>query len=150
MKVRPSALIIQNNHALLMHYRYGDVDVYALPGGNPDRGETLPQVTERELEEELGITVEVGPMILAGEVIRPESDPTQAHKVVLHVVFAADIIAGFPVLNPEHTTALAIVWKPVRELDSLNMYPNVGQYIQDLILKQSPLGYVGTIDQAFF
>lgn len=133
-----------------MHYRYGEADVYALPGGNPDRGETLAQVTIRELEEELGITVEVGSMLLAGEVVRPESDPTHVHKVVLHVVFAAEIVSGIPILNPQHTSALAIVWKPLSELDRLNMYPNVGRYIQQSMAMRSPLGYVGPIDQPFF
>ena len=133
-----------------MHYRYGEADVYALPGGNPDPGETLAQVTIRELEEELGITVEVGPMVLAGEVIRPEIDPTRPHKVVLHTVFTAEIIGGLPKLNPEHTSALAVVWKPLAELHTLNMYPNVGRYIQQSMAMRSPLGYVGPIDQPFF
>ena len=133
-----------------MHYRYGEADVFALPGGNPDRGETLADVIVRELEEELGITVEVGSMLLAGEVIQPAIDPTHAHKVGLHLVFAAEIIAGLPALNPEHTSALAVVWKPLAELNALNMYPNVGLYIQQSMAMQSPVGYVGPIDQPFF
>lgn len=133
-----------------MHYRYGEADVFALPGGNPDHGETLADVIVRELEEELGITVEVGPMLLAGEVIQPNSDPAKAHKVGLHLVFAAEIIAGLPALNPEHTSARAIVWKPLSELHTLNMYPNVGLYMQQSVAMQSSVGYVGPIDQPFF
>ena len=39
MNVRPAAVIFRDSHdqpeLLLMHYRYGSHDVYALPGGSP-------------------------------------------------------------------------------------------------------------------
>ncbi|MGA0556047.1 NUDIX domain-containing protein [Larkinella sp. VNQ87] len=146
MKVRPAVLLIENNHVLLMHYRYGETDVYALPGGNPDKGETLEQTVVRELQEELGVDVEVGPLALAGEVILPETGKDD----VLHVVFTGQLIGGLPVLNPAETSALAVVWKPVRALDSLNLYPNVGPQIQDLLLSQKSPGYIGKINQTFF
>ena len=38
MKVRPSVVIVENNCVLLMRYRYGQTDVYNLPGGNVDNG----------------------------------------------------------------------------------------------------------------
>ncbi|WP_345271381.1 NUDIX hydrolase [Nibrella viscosa] len=145
MKVRPALLIQRDNQILVMQYRYGEEDVYALPGGNPDRGETLDIALIRELQEELGIDVEVGPLAFAGEVMLP-----QAKEDVLHMVFTGEITDGEPVLNPEHTTALAVVWKPVSELDSLNMYPNVGRQIQRWLNTRNSLEYIGKISQQFF
>jgi 8-oxo-dGTP diphosphatase len=124
MKVRPSIAIIENNQILLMQYRYGDTDVYNLPGGNVDKGETLMQTVVRELMEELGIEVEVGQMILSGDVIMPEGK-----EDVLHCVFEGKIIVGKPVLNPKETSALEAVWKPLVDLHELEMYPNVGKYL---------------------
>lgn len=145
MNVRPAILLLQNNHVLLMHYRYGGEDVYALPGGNPDKGETLDTALMRELQEELGVDIEVGPIAFAGEVITPESK-----EDVLHVVFRGELVSGLPVLNPEHTSALEVTWKPVEDLDSLNLYPNVGRQIQRMLLTRSTLEYIGPIDQPFF
>lgn len=145
MKVRPAILLIENNHVLLMHYRYGGNDVYALPGGNPDKGETLDMTLIRELGEELGVEVEIGPVAFAGEVISPEEK-----EDMLHLVFVGQLIGGLPRLNPEHTSALAVLWKPLEELDALNMYPNVGRQIQRWLLGQVNLEYVGKIDQRFF
>ncbi|MEY4541233.1 MAG: hypothetical protein RLZZ306_2990, partial [Bacteroidota bacterium] len=68
MKVRPSIAIVENNHLLLMRYQYGNTDVYNLPGGNVDKGETITETVVRELMEELGIEVEVETMILSGDV----------------------------------------------------------------------------------
>ncbi|MGV3559858.1 NUDIX domain-containing protein [Larkinella arboricola] len=145
MKVRPAMLLIENNHVLLMHYRYGETDVFGLPGGNPDKGETLNQTVIRELQEELGVEVEIGPVAFFGEVMMPESK-----EDVLHVLFLGQLIGGIPRLNPAETSALAVAWKPISELATLNLYPNVGRQIQSLFTSQNSPGYIGKIDQAFF
>jgi 8-oxo-dGTP pyrophosphatase MutT (NUDIX family) len=149
MKVRPSALIWRQNNnqteVLLMHYRYGGQDVFALPGGNCDRGETLPETVIRELREELGISVDIGEMILAGEMLLSERSDD-----VLHVVFAARNVKGVPLLNPAETTALQLVWAPVAGLDQLNLYPNIGAKIQPWFSSATYLGYIGRIEQRYF
>lgn len=139
MKVRPAALIIENNHVLLLRYSYGNQDVYALMGGNTDEGESLSDTLIRELREELNIEIEVGEMLLIGEVIQPSK------SVVLHCIFSAKIIAGLPHINPHHTTALDIGWLPIEDLKNYNLYPNIGHHI---IMQQG--GYVGKIEQPFF
>jgi 8-oxo-dGTP diphosphatase len=141
MKVRPSVVIIENDCLLLMRYRYGQTDVYNLPGGNVDKGETLTQTVVRELQEELGIEIAVEKMILVGEMLMPEPQ-----KDVLHCVFLAKIIEGKPVLNPMETSALEVVWKPIKELNSLAMYPNVGVYLQEVVDFQ----YVGRVEQEWY
>jgi ADP-ribose pyrophosphatase YjhB (NUDIX family) len=146
MKVRPSALIVENNHVLLLRYNYSGQDVFALPGGNPDRGETLTQTIERELREELGIEVELQADVFHGEVILSERK-----EDILHCVFLAQIVGGLPMLNPKETTALELVWKPAEILPSLNLYPNAGGAIYRYLTGNgTSLGYIGRIDQPFF
>lgn len=128
-----------------MRYSYGGQDVFALPGGNPERGEILPQTIIREIREELGVSVDVGEMILAGEMLLSERNDD-----VLHVVFAARNLQGEPALNPAETTALDLIWKPIAELDKLNMYPNIGARIQPWFRSATYLGYVGRIEQQYF
>ena len=145
MKVRPSIAIIENNNLLLMRYHYGNTDVYNLPGGNVDKGETLTKTIIRELMEELGIEVEVGEMILCGDVIMPEGK-----EDVLHGVFKGKIITGKPTLNPKETSALAVVWMPLIDLNNLEMYPNVGAELQHFFLKEQGINYMGKIEQKWF
>lgn len=142
MKVRPSVLVIENQHVLLMQYFYGGTDVYNLPGGNPDPGETLEQTLIRELQEEMGIEIEIGKMLLTGEVILP-----QQKNDVLHVVFAGEIIGGIPILNPSETSAKALVWKPITEIQHLEMYPNVGSELQRILFEGNGGQYIGRIRQ---
>ncbi len=145
MKVRPSVVIIENDFVLLMRYRYGQTDVYNLPGGNVDKGETLAQTVVRELQEELGIEVAVEKMILTGEVLMPEPK-----NDVLHCVFLANIIQGKPALNSVETSALEVVWKPINTLKDLNMYPNVGAEIERIFLEGVGFQYVGKVEQGWY
>lgn len=146
MKVRPSIAIVENNHLLLMQYRYGNTDVYNLPGGNVDKSETLTETVVRELMEELGIEVGLKEMILLGDVIMPEGK-----EDVLHCVFEGKILSGKPVLNPKETSALAVVWMPLVDLHELEMYPNVGAQLQRFYLKGLGGGdYMGRIGQKWF
>jgi 8-oxo-dGTP diphosphatase len=145
MKVRPAVLIIENNHVLLMRYRYGDQDVFALPGGNIDRGETLVKTLERELREEINVEIEVVEMICLGEAIQP-----QRPSDVLHVLFYARLIGGLPQLNPKETTALEIVWVPLEKLSQINLYPSLGEALQNWVTQSLLSAYVGAINQPFF
>jgi 8-oxo-dGTP diphosphatase len=150
MTVRPSALITRHNihqaEVLLMHYRYGEADVFALPGGNPDRGETLPETVVREVREELGVSITVGDMILAGEMLLSE----RANDV-LHLIFATHNLQGEPVLNPAETSARAVEWVPIADLDKRNLYPNIGIAIQRWLNSSATgLGYIGRIEQRYF
>lgn len=145
MKVRPSIAIVENNHLLLMQYRYGNTDVYNLPGGNVDKSETLTETVVRELMEELGIEVGLKEMILLGDVIMPEGK-----EDVLHCVFEGKILSGKPVLNPKETSALAVVWIPLVDLHELEMYPNIGAQLQRFYLKGWRIDYMGRIGQKWF
>ncbi len=130
-----------------MHYRYGEADVFALPGGNPDRGETLDQTIIRELQEELGVIATVQEEAFFGEMLL-----SKRADDVLHIVFWAKIQDGTPELNPAETSALALRWVPVDdELEKLNLYPNVGAEIYRVVhLTAAPLGYIGRIEQQYF
>ena len=145
MKVRPAALILKDNSVLLMQYKYDDADVFGLPGGNPDPGETLAEALKRELNEELGVEIEVKEMCIVGEVCLP-----QLKNDVLHCVFEAHIVVGDPRPNPAQTTAIGAVWLPVESLGSLNLYPNVGRQIEEFLKNQNAPVYVGKIDQKYF
>ena len=114
-----------------------------MPGGNPDPGECLHEALRRELQEELGVASDINEMILCGEVIWNE-----VQKETLHMAFKTKII-GSPTLNPEHTTALELVWLPIDDLDKSLLYPNIGREIQEFSKMLYPGGYIGTIDQPY-
>ncbi|HEY0110496.1 MAG TPA: NUDIX hydrolase [Fibrella sp.] len=145
MTVRPAVVILHNDAVLLMQYRYGNTDVFALPGGNPDPGEDLEATLERELIEELGVEIRVSTMLFCGVVTRPNQK-----EDVLHCVFFGEISSGEPILNPAHTSACSISWKPIDELTDLAMYPSVAAAIQEHHTAMLPTAYLGYIEQPFY
>jgi 8-oxo-dGTP diphosphatase len=142
MNVRPCAIIIQDNKLLVLKYNYNGNTVYGLPGGNPDPGETLGQTLIRELREELSIDISVSQMALTGEVIREG-------QAILHCAFLCKIISGEPSANPMQTTSLCCEWLDISNIDQVNMYPNLGKYIQKLSFENTHV-YIGKIKQQWF
>lgn len=147
MIVRPCLAIIQDNKILLLKYNYSGNEVYGLPGGNPEPNDTLTQTVTRELKEELNIEVTVEKLLLTGEVMFPEKGLS-----TLHCVFSGSIAGGMPKINPVETSALEAVWANLDTIDSLNLYPNVGLELKQLLLSDISQNnpYIGKINQKWF
>ncbi|SEP31429.1 ADP-ribose pyrophosphatase YjhB, NUDIX family [Rhodospirillales bacterium URHD0017] len=117
-------LVHQDRVLLLLNER----DEWDLPGGRPDPGEDHRTALKREVQEEAGLTVEVGAAlseylfeVLPGRFVR-------IVPFVCHLVGASDVV-----LSHEH---LETRWLPLAELDGR---------IHDHPL---PTGYLGAIRQA--
>jgi ADP-ribose pyrophosphatase YjhB (NUDIX family) len=147
MHVRPCLAIIQDNKILLLKYNYSGNDVFGLPGGNPEPGDTLAQTVTRELKEELNLEVTVENLLLTGEVIFLEKGLS-----TLHCLFSGSITSGVPQINPAETSALKAVWVEVDKIDSLNLYPNVGRELKELLTTRENRAnpYIGRINQQWF
>jgi 8-oxo-dGTP diphosphatase len=145
MKVRPAACIIRNKKILLMRYEYNGHSVYNFPGGNREKGEPIKETLEREMVEELGITIKVNELILIGEVISKEQKAD-----VLHCIFNCEITKNKPVINKNETSALELVWIEIEEITCLNLYPNVGIQLIGNLSEKNKTAYIGEINQVWY
>jgi 8-oxo-dGTP diphosphatase len=141
MKVRPAALLFENEKLLTMRYEYSGKSLFNLPGGNLEFGEQIKDALIRELEEELGIAVMLSdePVMIA-EVHNEKGD-------TLHVLYEAWLVRGEPVIKPEETTALEIRWLSYEDLESVNMYPAVEKYIAEYKAGKLEKKFLGVIEQ---
>lgn len=144
MKTRPSAIIMADNKILTLKYNYNGNLLYALPGGNLEFGEKLEVALKRELEEEIGLEIEVQDLLFLAEVHQPNKD-------TLHCVFNAKIVSGKPELNPQETTALEICWIPIENLEENNLYPNIKIQIKEHFVEDKDHQvFLGEISQPWF
>jgi 8-oxo-dGTP diphosphatase len=96
-----SAAIFRDGKVLLVRRaRKPALDIWTLPGGGVEAGETLHQAVRREVMEETGVTIEV--VALAGhrEMIARDADGRLSRHFVI-LPFAARWISGEPTLNDE-------------------------------------------------
>jgi 8-oxo-dGTP diphosphatase len=96
-----SAAIMRNGKVLVVRRaRKPALNLYTMPGGVVEVGETLTQAVTREVREETSLEIE--PVALAGhrEAIMPDAQGRiERHFVIL--CFAARWLSGDPVLNEE-------------------------------------------------
>lgn len=142
MNIRPAVCIVENGKLLTMRYRYGNTDVYNLPGGNLEFGEKMAECLIRELQEELQVEVEIGEMLCLADVFIEKKQ-----KQTLHTVFRGKIISGIPELNPAETSALGIHWLPVEELRTVHLYPAIGNELYKAIHNELPNPFLGRVVQ---
>ena len=142
MHIRPSIIIFENERLLTLKYNYGGTEVFALPGGNLEFGERMEEALKRELVEELGIEVDVADLKYIAEVHQEKKD-------TLHMVFLGKILKGVPIINPIETSAEAVAWVSIQDLDSIALYPNI---VQDLkkIDSVSSTQFLGEIQQPWY
>ena len=114
------AIIIKDNELLTIFRRKktkeGTKEYYVIPGGGVEDGETLADTVKRELQEELGISIEVGNFLT--QVI---SDTTISN------FFECKILSGTPKIGGEELERMNIDnyyevrFIPFEKLDSLNL-----------------------------
>jgi ADP-ribose pyrophosphatase YjhB (NUDIX family) len=84
------AILLHENRLLLVNaYPGGVSDLWCAPGGGVEPGRSLPDNLRREVHEETGLTIEVGPLALVNEFHDPKSG---FHQVDLF--FRAAIAGG--------------------------------------------------------
>ena len=135
--VAVSAFIQDDKERILM-IRRTDNDMYAIPGGQLELGETLARAAVREVREETGIDCAVT------EVIGIYSDPKHVIayddgevRQEFSICFRAMPTGGTPRTSNESTEVL---WVPANELETLTIHQSISKRIQDA-LKGSPKAY---------
>lgn len=91
-RVGVGGVLIRDGRALVNRAVYRER--FTIPSGYVEHGEALETALAREFEEETGVTVRVGPLILARhKVLDPEESD-------VYFAFVVDRVAGDPVARP--------------------------------------------------
>ncbi len=73
IRLATRAIILQENRLLLVNaFPDGKSDLWCAPGGGAEMGTSLPDNLIREVHEETGLTVRVGPPCLVNEFHNPD------------------------------------------------------------------------------
>ncbi|MEU2515890.1 NUDIX domain-containing protein [Streptomyces syringium] len=119
MVVAASAVVVDDQERILLQRRR-DNDLWALPGGGMDMGDSLPGTAVREVKEETGLDVEITGLV--GTYTDPRHVIAYSNGEVrrqFNVCFTARVIGGRLAISDE-STELRFV--PPEELAELPMH----------------------------
>ncbi len=118
---RSAAIIVVNGQVALIERRRAGTLYYLFPGGQIKPGEQLEDTARREIQEELGLVVEIGRMVA---LLTFRGDP-QYHFLaeVIGGEFGTGTCAEMTGRAPEHAGAYRPVWIPLEKLTELPLYP---------------------------
>jgi len=122
-RVAVRAVIIENGKLLLVNAWAAGTgsDLLCAPGGGVEPHTSLPENLKREVMEETGLDIEVGPVCLVNEFHDPGRD---FHQVDIY--FRADVIAGeiSDTWQDPEKIVYQRVWASAAEMANLNIKPD--------------------------
>ena len=98
--------------------------MWEFPGGKQEQGETIETCIARELKEELGVTVEVGPELIT-------VDHAYSHKKLRFVVHLCDLMTG----KPQPLCSQQVRWVLPDELENYAFPAANTKIIESLLTK---------------
>jgi ADP-ribose pyrophosphatase YjhB (NUDIX family) len=121
-----SAAIFRDGRVLLAERAQAPwAGVWSLPGGKVEPGERLAEAVAREVREEVGLDVAVGPLAGIAEVV-PDARSGGRHFVVL--AYRAEWTGGEPQTSDE---VAALRWADPQTLDGLPVTPGLGPIVRE-------------------
>ena len=125
-----SAAIVRDGKVLVVRRtRNPALNLYTLPGGVVETGETLSEAVRREVREETQLTIE--PVALAGHrevIVKDAQGRVERHFIIL--CFAARWLAGDVVLNEELDDAR---WLAPAELENLQTTEGLAEIVASAV-----------------
>jgi ADP-ribose pyrophosphatase YjhB (NUDIX family) len=132
-RIRVSAILRWRGRILLLRHEKAKGEIWLLPGGGVQVGESLVRALTRELWEETGLFPEAAEVPLEGPVaivdsIAPTSGPYRKH--VVHVIFAADVTGSLEDVASRDDAVRGHRAFRMRELDTITLHPPINRFLQ--------------------
>jgi 8-oxo-dGTP diphosphatase len=141
LRLAVDAAVVEADQILLLEYQ--DVRLgrhFGLPGGGVEPGETLHAAVQREVREETGYAVTVGPLLLVNEMIPTLHADRYGDEHQVRLLFRCAPVAGstpgpITLADPEQT---GVRWVPLASLPALPFFPRLGERLLALLNTSAP------------
>lgn len=131
IRLRSSALIIQDHAVLLIEFNDENGLHYNLPGGGVEAGETLIQAVEREAKEEASVNLEVGEVAFIYEYAPHLNEMKYGGVHSVTTIFECRVKEGeVPQMpNVPDKNQTGVKWISLDDLHKIILYPNIREQI---------------------
>jgi 8-oxo-dGTP diphosphatase len=123
MRQAVRAIVVKDNHLLVMKRNKFGQEYYSLVGGGIDMGETADQALYREVSEETGLAIANHRLVITEDA---------GSMYGIQYIYLCDYVSGEPALAPDSAEALIHaggqnlfqpLWLPLAELPAANLLP---------------------------
>lgn len=134
IRLSARGVVVRDDHLLLVTVPDRGEVVYLLPGGGVEEGEDVHAAVQRELREEAGAEVTVGPLLC----VLDYSASTHFRRSI-YLCFRCTLVAGSEPGLPESNIdeLLGVHWVPIDDLSNINLYPSMGAKLQAALRESS-------------
>ncbi len=141
IRVRAGGFILSNNQLLLAEFHDENGLHYNMPSGGVEAMESVTEGAVREVLEEAGLEVEVGPLAFVYEYAPHLTDNRYGQTPTLSFFFDCKPIQNnlVPIPKQLDPTQLGAKWIPVNELDNILLYPKIQNHIKTYITTKQTL-----------
>jgi len=141
IRIRVSAVVIQENKLLLVNHQKDNLSYWLLPGGGVEHSETLHEALIREIREEVSLDIEPQDLLFVCESITPGG------RHVLHIAFKVQLKNGELKVNPDERLKDAGFFDG-EQLQQLTIYPDIKNLLLEILQKGGETGgpvYLGNL-----
>ena len=135
MRVGANAVIVRDDHILLVEFGAGWKRHFNLPGGGIEPGESVIAGLQREVREETGAAIRVGTLLLVTEYFPPQAHYQDGNLHKLGLVFRCQLQPGSEPHLPANPDPhqVAVQWVPLDDLPSQPLLPKIADQILTLV-----------------
>ncbi len=139
IRIRVAGILVKDNKILLVRHEKREKSYWLLPGGGVEMGESAGEALVREFMEEVGLKIEVGPLVLVQDSIPPD-----LHRQVLNLYFLVSA-QKFDLKVTQDAVLKDAAFYPLEEFPSMPINPDVKAEILEGLSKNWPGGcqYLG-------
>ncbi|MFF2927623.1 NUDIX domain-containing protein [Streptomyces celluloflavus] len=127
IRTSAKAVILHDDHILLVRAVWDDQECYFLPGGGQHPGENLGDAVRREVDEETGLAVTVERLLWLREYIGAHHDhPVQeanTHRIEAIFLCTPTSYPGQLGGHAQDEVQTGLEWVPLRNVPALNLLP---------------------------
>lgn len=140
--MRVAALIRLDEGIVFVRHRAGARTYHLLPGGGVAYRETLREALAREVAEETGLEIDVGPLAFVNDTIDPDGP-----RHVVNITFLARVTGGIITETPDDPRVEAVDIMPPDAIRGLDLRPPVAEAILETLSdpQRGMPGYLGSL-----
>ncbi len=134
-QVRVAAVAVRARQLLVVEHRKRGQRYWVLPGGRLEAGETLVSALRRELQEELGLVADIGPLLAIYETLAPD-------RHTVNLAFAVEVGRQQPTIDRDDPVLAGWQWMTLPRLHHVDFRPPIAPVLNDIIAGEDRRGPV--------